>query len=233
MCTVMNWFSQGRWLCCSVCCASGACIAGPLPSGTLLKVEPHWGYWKPQHTKQVAGRIAGHDMNGEPLHILCVECWVARPHLSHERITLLGVGSRDRLSQYGIHHQKCLGRSHESILLNLDQLQWIKVTLQTVQRMAGLRGVQLSILSTQMYACRIDFFGWKDAVADERQGDAKFKDYSKGAPAALLPGSYEPGSRCPIFCFDNRWNNTFNQHASFELLCYRYAWTARWKESAR
>ena len=229
MCTDMNWFHKAADFVVMFAVWGGAWTVGPLPSGTLLRVEPHWGYWKSQHTKQTPGLNAGHDMNGEPLHILCVEYWVAGPCLSYTRVSVLGVGSRDRLSQYGIHREVCLGRSDGFILLNLDQLQFVKVTLQTVQTMAGMRGVPLSTFSTQhmsnmrqMYACRIDFFGWKDAVADERQGKAKFKEYTKGAPAALLPGSYELGSRCPIFSFDHRWNDTFDEHASFELLCYRY-----------
>ena len=215
---------------------SVACIAGPLPSGTLLKVEPHWGYWKP-HLQQMPSCIAGYDMNGHPLYILSVIAYVEVDFVQYKQYkqnSMLGVGSRETPSQYGTTPFPDFTRSHECVLRNVDQLQFIKVTLQTVQTVARLRGVRLSTKHYRLlYACRIDFFGWKDGLVNKRQDNAEFKRYVRGAPAALLPGSYELGSLCPIFCFDDRWNNTFDQHASFELLCYRYAWYACWGKSGR
>ena len=163
-------------------------------------------------------------MNGEPLYILYAPTWVDEAHVQCEQRPVIRVGSRKRPLQYGILAGLNNSRSKYCVLLSVEQLQFVKVTLQTVQAMAELREVQLSIQHMKpLYACRIDFYGWKDIVAGESDGDIKFKEYKKGAPAAQLPGSYKLGSRGPIFCFDNLWNKTFDEHASFELLCYRYA----------
>ena len=174
----------------------------------------------------MTGSIAGHDMKGKALYVLLAEFSIQKEnHGPRTRMLSLGMGSEEFMpSQYDIDPERYNHCLHESCLTNLDQLQWIKVTLQTVQRMARMRGVQLSGKGIRpLYACRMPFNGWTDRLAEERRNDARFKEYVNGAPTALLPGSYQLGSRAPIFCYGNRCNSTLDGHASFELLCYRYA----------
>ena len=218
---------------------------GPLPACAILAIEPHWtsccrlfvGGYKAnrpgvpikrckedseQFWRKSGSNIAGHGFHGTPLNILM--CNKVKVYGDDDYTQLIGTGAAGMASQYW--HPRSglwIGSKHSEYFLdNLDQFVWVSVTQRTIQRCAEVRGVQLALqLERHLYACRINFYGWESAESDEEIGAAKLAQAKDNCPCSLLPGSYELGHSCPIFCHNGNYNSTLDEEVPFELLCYR------------
>ena len=186
-------------------------IAGPLSRGTRLTVDPLW-HFVGFNVPETINNQAGCEPSGKPLYFT---------KLTVDDETFIGKCAFCFMPHYVSAVGETYLRNHtHHILNNIDQFQWLPVTVETVEQLSEAEGVVLAHSPIQkLYGCRIEFGGWKQPCQDEERNDAKMASYGV---QSLLPGVYKSGSHMPLFGYDGKSSRTLPDGQSFELLCYKY-----------
>ena len=116
------------------------------------------------------------------------------------------------------------------ILNNVNEYDWVGVTVKTLQTFARKQGVKLAICSycsRKRYACRIKFYGWRNNLGLDKSSFAKKPSkhmLTEGPENELrfaLPGHFREGSHTPVFSYKGKRTWVPDEDQIVELLCYK------------
>lgn len=177
-----------------------------LDVGSILRIQPDWQPVTSNLRRYGPDREAGVEPYGRALNIS----------------TAL-VGEMQKVGKSGahipFHYSTSDGEKHMSscyqhwILCNLNEFEWVSVTMRQVQALAQVRGLNLSLDAHSIFACRINFRGWSGGRAGSRK-------LSANGVNSVLPGEYRLG-KAPTFSFAGESSCTLEDTHPFELLCYK------------